>query len=110
METTNELQKENQRLRNTIQVLKASLEEKDENCYSLAVENKKLKIQVATAEGEIKGLKTAVNKLHEDITRYEKEEDRLNTKINGLVKCNIKLQERVDNKQKVYDNLLKDYK
>lgn len=52
--------------------LKMSLEEKDENCYSLAVENEQLKLHMEAKDKAYMSLLTDYNYLQARIKRMEK--------------------------------------
>jgi chromosome segregation ATPase len=64
--------KEEEKREEEIRILKMSLEEKDENCYSLARENEQLKLHVEAKDKAYESLLTDYNYLQARIKRMEK--------------------------------------
>lgn len=64
--------KEEEKRREEIKMLKMSLEEKDENCYSLARENEQLKLHIEAKDKAYMSLLTDYNYLQARIKRMEK--------------------------------------
>lgn len=77
--------KEEEKRREEIKMLKMSLEEKDENCYSLARENEQLKLHVEAILTDYNYLQARIKRMEKAFLEYVENHKKLEDELDDII-------------------------